>query len=93
MGLLQAVMAQIGWGRAGLVRLPVIPSPSCGGHGAVRWLHAGSIKRATSPMVRGHDKRRPRFGALFGDVSAVHDGVDSRWRGVSPAHEHRWRGR
>src|SRR5262245_33788129 len=27
-GLLQAVMAQIRWGRAGLVRLPVIPSPS-----------------------------------------------------------------
>jgi hypothetical protein len=37
-GLLQAVMAQIRWGRAGLVRLPVIPSPSyvgmewCGGN-------------------------------------------------------------
>jgi hypothetical protein len=27
-GLLQAVMAQIRWGRARLVRLPVIPSPS-----------------------------------------------------------------
>ena len=27
-GLLQAVMAQIRWSRAGLVRLPVIPSPS-----------------------------------------------------------------
>ena len=27
-GLLHAVMAQIRWGRAGLVRLPVIPSPS-----------------------------------------------------------------
>ena len=37
-GLLQAVMVQILWGRAGLVRLPVIPSPSwvgmerCGGN-------------------------------------------------------------
>ena len=28
--------AQIGWGRAGLVRLPVIFSPSWCGHGAVR---------------------------------------------------------
>jgi hypothetical protein len=27
-GLLQAVVVQILWGRAGLVRLPVIPSPS-----------------------------------------------------------------
>ena len=33
-GLLQAVMAQIRWGRAGLVRLSVIPSPSCVG---VQW--------------------------------------------------------
>ena len=35
-GLLQTVMVQVLWGRAGLFRLPVIPSPSCGGHGAVR---------------------------------------------------------
>jgi hypothetical protein len=32
----KAVMVQILWGRASLVRLPVIPSPSCCGHGAVR---------------------------------------------------------
>ena len=141
-------MVQIHGGRAGLVRLPVIPSPSGCGHGVVRWQHAGPIKRATTPMVRGSDNcaaarglrpecsrrpgtieradvavaqpvvdqreqfacrgdlgdvlaaasfdalfvgrdlgrrrvalhrldRRPadRFGALFGDVSAVHDGV------------------
>src|SRR6478672_13406281 len=55
-GLLQAVMAQIRWGRAGLVRLPVIPSPKRCGHGVVRWQHAGSIKRTTTPMVRGSDK-------------------------------------
>jgi hypothetical protein len=58
-------MVQIRWGRAGLVRLPVIPSPSWRGHGAVRWQPAGSIKWATTPSggqtnwraehgVRGH---------------------------------------
>src|SRR3954452_18050122 len=36
------------------VGLPVIPSPSWGGHGAVRWQHAGSIKWATTPG-RGSD--------------------------------------
>ena len=51
-------MAQIDWGRAGLVRLPVIPSPSCG-HGVVRWQHAGSIKRGARRWFGGHDKRRP----------------------------------
>ena len=32
----KTVMVQILWGRAKRFRLPVIPSPSCGGHGAVR---------------------------------------------------------
>ena len=48
-----AVMVQIRWDRAGLVRLPVIPSPSVVGMERCGVQHAGSIKRATTPMVGG----------------------------------------
>ena len=54
---------QVLWGRAGLFRLPVIPSPSCGGHGAVRWQHAGSIKRATTPSGGQTDSGRARVAS------------------------------
>src|SRR5258705_8353150 len=59
-GLLQAVMAQIGGGRAGLVRLPVIPSPSCVG---MEWC-GGNTRGQSSGRPRrwfgGQTIKRPR---------------------------------
>jgi len=42
------------------LRLPVIPSPRKGGHGAVRVQHAGSITTATTPKSGGQTIHRPR---------------------------------
>ena len=83
-GLLQAVMAQIMLGRAGLVRLPVIPSPSCCGHGVVRWQHAGSIKRATTPMVGGSDKTAAARGCVRRAHAALARSSARMWPSRSP---------
>src|SRR6478735_12743733 len=79
-GLLQAVMAQIRWGRAGLVRLPVIPSPSwmgmerCGNN--TRGQSSGRPRR----WFGGQTSERPRPGP----IKVEYHGVSDLVAGVEP---------
>jgi len=83
-GLLQAVMAQIRWGRAGLVRLPVIPSPSCVGMERCGGQHAGPIKRTTTPMIRGSDKTAAARGCVRSAHAALARSSARMWPSRSP---------